>query len=775
MDPALRVLHLEDDARDAELVCDMLEAGGIVCDITRVQTREEFVAALDKGGFDVILADYSLPSFDGMSALKIAAQRSLDVPFIFVSGALGEELAIEALKTGATDYVLKERLARLAPSVQRTLREARERIERERAEEAARTANARLEGILNIARDAIISVDSHQRILLFNQGAEKVFGYAQAEVIGRPLELLLPQRFEDAHRKRIEAFARSPDTARIMGQRREVSGRRKDGGEFPADASISKLDLGGELVFTVILRDVTEQKRAEEALRQSEEQWRAAYSSNPTMYFIVDAAGTMLSVNEFGAEQLGYSASELIGQPMLNIFVEADRKRVQGDAESCFQNPGRRTRWEARKIRKDGTILWVRETANAVLLKNQPVLLIVCEDITEQKHAEEALRASETRFRTFVDHASDAFMLHENDGTIVDVNRQTCESLGYGREELIGMTAAAFDPDAGPATRQRIRWRLDAGETFSFETRHRRKDGTIFPVEVRVRAFRDGGRTFYISLSRDITERKRAEAERAKLEERLRQAEKMEAIGRLASGIAHDFNNVLGGIIAYGEMLFDEAPDGAPRKRYAQNVLTAATRGHDLVDQILAFSRGQRGKHRPTDVCRAVVETLELVRSSLPDSITLHPTIPGVPLVVMGDTTQLHQIVMNLCSNSIHAMKEGGPLRIAVTPLGVGADRALSHGTLKPGGYVRVSIEDSGCGMDEATLARIFEPFFTTKEVGRGTGLGLALVYAIVGDFGGVIDVKSVPREGSTFSIYLPLADVPNAAGAIAPPEVVGP
>ena len=134
----------------------------------------------------------------------------------------------------------------------------------------------------------------------------------------------------------------------------------------------------------------------------------------------------------------------------------------------------------------------------------------------------------------------------------------------------------------------------------------------------------------------------------------------------------------------------------------------------------------------------------------------------------MGDATQLHQIVMNLCSNAIHAMKAGGPLRVAVAPLDVGADRALSHGTLKPGRYVRLSVEDGGCGMDEATLARIFEPFFTTKEVGRGTGLGLALVYAIVTDFGGAIDVKSVPDEGSTFSIYLPMADEPNAAVAAA-------
>jgi len=269
-------------------------------------------------------------------------------------------------------------------------------------------------------------------------------------------------------------------------------------------------------------------------------------------------------------------------------------------------------------------------------------------------------------------------------------------------------------------------------------------------------------------LNREIAERKRAEAERMKLEERLRQAEKMEAIGRFASGIAHDFNNVLGPILAYGEMLFDEAPETTSRRRHAQNVLTAATRGRDLVEQILAYTRSQRGKRAPTDVCRIVAETLELVRSSLPQSISLHPTIPDEPLVVMGDATQLHQVVMNLCSNAIHAMKAGGALRVAVTPLDVGADCPLSHATLKPGAYVCLYVEDGGCGMDAATLARIFEPFFTTKEVGCGTGLGLALVHAIVADFGGAIDVKSIPGEGSTFAIYLPLADVTEGVVAAA-------
>jgi PAS domain S-box-containing protein len=269
----------------------------------------------------------------------------------------------------------------------------------------------------------------------------------------------------------------------------------------------------------------------------------------------------------------------------------------------------------------------------------------------------------------------------------------------------------------------------------------------------------------------DITERKLAEAERERLGQRLRQAEKMEAVGRLAGGIAHDFNNVLGGILAYGEMLFEETAEGSPLKRYAQNVLTAATRGRALVEQILAYSRSQRGKRTPIDIAAVVAETFELVRGSLPASIRLEASAPELPLVVIGDATQLHQVVMNLCSNAIQALSTGGTLRVALKAVDISTERALSHGTLRPGRYVRLSVEDSGSGMDEATLSRIFEPFFTTKEFGRGTGLGLSLVYAIVTDLAGAIDVKSVLTQGSTFAIYLPLAEIALPAAAEAEAE----
>jgi signal transduction histidine kinase len=254
---------------------------------------------------------------------------------------------------------------------------------------------------------------------------------------------------------------------------------------------------------------------------------------------------------------------------------------------------------------------------------------------------------------------------------------------------------------------------------------------------------------------RDIADRKRTRAGRERLKRRLRQAERMEAVGRLAGGIAHDLNNVFTVVIAYGEMLFEEAPGDSPLKRYAQDVLAAASRGSELVGQILAYSGAQLGKRGPVDLASVVAEALELLQGSLPVGIRIEADAPELPMVVIANATQLHRVVMNLCTNSIQAMLRGGTLRVILETAEVCGERALSHGTLERGQYLRLIVEDNGSGMEETTLSRIFEPFFTTKEVGHGTGLGLSLVYAIVTDLGGAIDVRSAPQQGSMFTVYL--------------------
>lgn len=317
---------------------------------------------------------------------------------------------------------------------------------------------------------------------------------------------------------------------------------------------------------------------------------------------------------------------------------------------------------------------------------------------------------------------------------------------------------ARVHPEDRPRIQALLEKGLREGSLLEYEHRFLLPDGSIRHVHVVAHTIQGGSNAAeFVGAVMDVTERKRAQEEHARLEQRLRQAEKMEAVGRLAGSVAHDFNNVVSGILAYGEMLLEETPESSRLHRHAQNVLAAANRGRALVEQILVYSRSQRGKRVQVDIVGVVFETLELVRGSLPFDIRLDASIPELPLVVLGDATQLHQVVMNLCSNAIHAMSSGGTLRVTLQAADVSAERTLSHGTLGLGRYARLTVEDDGSGMDEATLPRIFEPFFTTKEIGRGTGLGLSIVYTIVTDSGGAIDVKSAVKQGSMFEIYLPL------------------
>ena len=414
----------------------------------------------------------------------------------------------------------------------------------------------------------------------------------------------------------------------------------------------------------------------------------------------------------------------------------------------------------------------IKRSREVEQLNNHPAEAKLKSQIAASEKAETAVlklaSGLEAKVRRLVEANIIGIVIWNVEGRILEANEAFLRIVGYGREDLVSgrVSWREVTPDKWRAADEQALAELAAtGVCEPFEKEYFRKDGSRVPVLVGA-ALLEGSGNEGVAFVVDLTERKRAEAERLKLEERLRQAEKMEAIGRLAGGIAHDFNNVLGGIFAFGEMLYEEAPESSSRKRHARNLLTAASRGRALVEQILVYSRSQGGKREPTDVGRMVAETLELVRGSLPPNITVESRAAGLSLVVMSSATQLHQVITNLCSNAIQALGKAGALRVTLAASDVSAERALSHGRLMPGRYACLSVEDSGCGMDAATLARIFEPFFTTKEVGRGTGLGLSIVHAIVTDLGGAIDVTSAPAQGSTFAIYLPLAGIPVAAAA---------
>jgi PAS domain S-box-containing protein len=507
------------------------------------------------------------------------------------------------------------------------------------------------------------------------------------------------------------------------------------------------------------------------------------------------------------------------------------------------------------------------------------------QDVTERRRVEDELRASETRFRLFVDHATDAFFLHDDRGYVVDVNRHGCESLGFSRDELIGKSAVVFDAELDPLGMERMIREFEVGNLYTFDTRHRRKDGSTFPVEVRLRAFLEGGRLFAVALARDITERLRTEralveshsllnsvvegtsdavfvkdlegryvminsagarlvgksprdvigkddrslfsadtvqkvieddrlamqhdqartfeevltaagqtrtylatkgalrdargevtgligisrdiTELKRLEDQLRQAQKMEAIGRLAGGVAHDFNNLLTAITGYSELVVSDLSEEDHNRTYLLEVLKAGDRATNLTRQLLAFSRQQILHPTVVDLNQLLRGVCRLLRPLIGEDIELDFVSEPSLGAVRVDPGQFEHAVVNLAVNARDAMPNGGRLVIETTNVELGAQDAVRHQDAPAGRYVLIAVTDTGHGMDEAVRARIFEPFYTTKAPGKGTGLGLAMVYGFVRQSGGQIEVRSEPTRGTTFEIYLPIVSgmpMPSAA-----------
>jgi NO-binding membrane sensor protein with MHYT domain/nitrogen-specific signal transduction histidine kinase/ActR/RegA family two-component response regulator len=387
---------------------------------------------------------------------------------------------------------------------------------------------------------------------------------------------------------------------------------------------------------------------------------------------------------------------------------------------------------------------------------------------SERRRAEEALRRSEA----YLDQAQAAS--HTGSfgwNAVTDEVYWSAETFRiYEFDGAVPLELARIVRQTHPDDRDFHEQILDRArqekKDFDLEYRLLMPDGSVKHLEVVAHALADElGDLEFVGAVMDVTRRKRSEEaqrvqerEREEMQRQLQQAAKMEAIGRLAGGIAHDFNNILGAILGFGELVQNNVGEGSAVRHQIDQVMHAGMRAKGLVDRILAFSRSGVGERVPVQVQSVVEETLELLAASLPADVRIETRLDAADLAVVGDATQFHQVVMNLCTNAVHAMKRAGVLTVLLERVAVGERRLLSHGTLSAGGYVRLVVSDTGSGIPPAVLKRMFDPFFTTKRVGDGTGLGLALVHGIVADFGGVIDVETQLGLGTSFTIWLPAA-----------------
>lgn len=812
MEPLINILHLEDDPVDAELVQANLAEAGLVCRISVAQTRDAFESALRNGGMDIILADYQLPMYDGMAALMLAQEVCPDVPFIFVSGAMGEEAAIEALTKGSTDYVLKQNLSRLAPAVERALLEAQNRKERKQAQIRLREQFLFLRQLLDSIPIPVYYKDTQGLYLDCNAAFVTFIGLPKKDIVGKTVHEVVPKERADKHHEADLELLGNPGV-----QIYEVSDIFQNGTYhdviFHKATFVDTNDCVAGTVGTIV--DITERKQAEHErltnlrfFESMEKVNQAIQGADDLEDMMKDLLDVVISIFDCDRAFLMYPCdpeSPEWTSPMerskpaypgvrdlkqaipmdpqvaetLRILLDTDGPVAFGPGSphklpekvskqfniqsvmSMAIYPKTGSPWQFGMHQCISARVWTAEEMRMFEAIGRRLADALSSLLTHRD-----LRQNEAFLDKVVEYIPDMIFVKEAQTlSFVRFNKAGEQLLGYQREELLGKSDYDFYPkEEADFFTEKDRQVLTSKELVDIPeeiicTKSNQKR-ILHTKKIPILDETDTPQ-YLLGISEDITERKN-------LEVQLRQVQKMEAIGQLAGGIAHDFNNILSAITGYSELSLSILDPKSEACKYLTQVMEASGRAKELVNQILMFSRETVQELRPIRVALPVKEALKLIRASVPATIEMRLKILS-RASALADPTQIHQIVMNLCTNAAQAMRDsGGILKVQLTDITIDSgDGRQRYPDAKPGAYIRLAVSDQGHGIDTQYLHRIFDPFFTTKKRGEGTGMGLSVVHGIVKSYGGFIYAQSQLGKGSLFEILLP-AQEPAAAPRVA-------
>lgn len=649
---------------------------------------------------------------------------------------------------------IRDEQGRITGAVE-TLGDITERI---RAEEALRNSEAQYRLLIENQIDMVVKVDKEGRFLFVSPSYCRMFGKREEDLLGKPFLPLVHEEDRQETARAMENLFRPPHTAYI-----EQRALTKDGWRWLAWVDTAVLDRSQQVIEIIgVGRDIDERKQAELALKSSQQRLQATLlfqeallSAIPIPFYYKDPEGRYLGCNRAFSDFIGFELEEIRGKTAIDLWpAEMAALFQQKDTELLAQK-GIQT-FEAQVFNKKGEIRDVVIRKNLFFSESGAVGGIIGGhfDVTDRKRAEQALQESEELYRTLFESESDAILLIDFETLeLLDANHAALELYGYPREEMIG--AAVSILSTSPAEAQLFR-QADQGTIRLPLQFHRKRDGTVFPVELAAQYFDWRGKRRILGTVRDLSERLEAEEQRRKLEGQLIQAQKLESMGRLAGGIAHDFNNMLTPILGFGEMLREDLPHDDPRQAAVVQITNAAERSRDLVRQLLAFARRQTLEMKPVDLNRVVTGFEKMLRRTLHENIALEIRLAPDLGTISADVGQVEQVILNLAVNSQDAMPEGGRLVLETSEALLDRDYSDGHGGVAPGDYVLLAISDNGVGMDQDTVQKVFEPFFTTKGEGKGTGLGLATVYGIMKQHGGHISVYSEPGIGTLFRVYFP-------------------
>jgi two-component system, cell cycle sensor histidine kinase and response regulator CckA len=783
MGKPLRILNVEDSPQDVMLLTRHLTSSGYEITNDRVETAAEMEAALAACEWDVILCDYSMPKFNAIAALELLHETRLDIPFIIISGTVGEEIAVEAMLSGANDYLPKNNLMRLVPAIERELTEAENRRLQRRAEEERRIISEIVQGVLTApALDEFLSL-VHRSIsqLVFADNCFVMLHDLEHDINhyefwvdksdARPVPRPMGKGFASYVLREGKPLLLNEGTRRRMIERGEVeqigssssswlgvplrTPQRNIGVLVLQDYDDADTYSQRDLEFVSSVGDqiamAIERKRSEQEIRLQ----ATALEATANAMVITDTAGNITWVNPAFTALTGYTSDEAVGENPRLLNSGKHSNDLYRDLWSTLL-AGNVWQGEMVNRRKDGSLYIEEQVITPVTSESGEVInfIAVKQDITERRHAEKALIESEERYRELVENAIDIIYTHDLQGNFTSVNKAAERITGYAREEAMSMNIAhTIVPEYLEKAREMVQSKLAGRDVTAYELEILAKDGRRVAVEVNTRVIFQNGQPYAIQgIARDITERKH-------LEEQFLQAQKMEAIGLLAGGIAHDFNNLLTAISGYSDLTLKKMEPDHPLRPNVEEIKDAGARAANLTGQLLAFSRKQVLKPRVHNVNAVITEIERMLKRIIRESVELRTVLDPDLGNIKADPGQIEQVIVNLAVNARDAMSGGGTLILETKNIYLNEEDARLHPKLSTGPFVKIIVTDTGEGMDEHVQRRIFEPFFTTKEIGKGSGLGLSTVHGIVKQSGGDIMVESAQGQGTRFEIFLPCVD----------------
>lgn len=761
----IKVLYIDDYVFDRELVRDALLKEHSGFHLTEAANKKEFLDVLKTHSFDVVLSDFNIAGFEGLEVIETLRSIDPTIPVIIVTGTGSEEIAVRAMQQGATDYVIKRpnHIRRLPQTILAAIDKKQLRIERQKAELRVRESEERLRNIIQRIPAAILIYDVDKGYVKSNEAAERLLGMTASQLLGKKNDDPGWNLIDEQGRRLAPAeypIAQAISQQAVIMNR--VVGMISPDSEEPKWLMVSatpELDSSGKVndVITSFV-DISDRKRTVQALRISEDRLKMADEASNDGLWDWDMASGEVYFSPTYYTMLGYEPYEFpqTFSAWSELLHPEDQDTVRAEIVDHLQHKDTPFEYEFRLRKKSGDWLWVLGKGKVFLRDTEGLPLRAIgthTDIDSLKNMQYKLHESIEKYWSILNNVELGIALVNPQLQILETNRMMKKWYPDIDEfDLPTCFELAHAPDkTGPCEDCPVVLTFKDGQVHE-NTRESQINGQSYIFREIASPIHDekGRVSSVIRLLEDVTEKHREE-------KHLRHSQKMESLGTLAGGIAHDFNNILTAVIGFAELSLTDAGENSPLLDDLREILTAGKRAQDLVSRILTFSRQGEQNYKPTYVAPVTEEALSMMKSVLPSSISIEKDIDGDAGMVMSDTTQLHQIVINLCTNAGHAMEEkGGKLKVSLRQIVF--DEAMSelYLDMPQGEYIHLSICDSGHGISPDILEKIFDPYFTTKEEGKGSGLGLAMVHGLVKAHGGHVAVYSEENKGTCFHVYLP-------------------